>query len=158
MVDSRPSHTTHTALLSTLLGGLARRLAGDPQDETSWRAAAQAIESVRPTEPDLARIVDSRELPALDALVSAWATGATLLPEEDRATLKSAVKAFKKSLKLTRLDDESGIGGGAMSSGRKSGIVGIVPPARFAPEVWAELVRQGKLHDGGHGIFELRAE
>src|SRR5262249_37614206 len=62
----------------------------------------------------------------------------------------------KKSLKLTRLDDESGIGGGAMSHGKHSGIVGIAPPARFAQDVWDELVRQGKVVDGGHGGYEPR--
>ena len=37
--------------------------------------------------------------------------------------LKQAMKAFKKRLKLTRLDAESTLGGGPFSGGRSSGIV-----------------------------------
>ena len=72
--------------------------------------------------------------------------------------LKSAMKAFKKRLKLTRLDAESNIAGGPLSSGRGSGIVAITPPNQFPPEVWAELVRQGKLKKAGGGTYELVGE
>jgi hypothetical protein len=56
--------------------------------------------------------------------------------------LKAALKAFKKRLKLTRLDDESRLGN---PGGRKSGITGITPPAGFPPGIWDELVQKGKL-------------
>jgi len=72
--------------------------------------------------------------------------------------LKSALKAFKKRLKLTRLDAESNIAGGPLSSGRGSGIVAVTPPNQFPPEVWAELVRQGKLKKAGGGTYELVGE
>jgi hypothetical protein len=62
----------------------------------------------------------------------------------DSAQLKNALKAFKKRLKLTRLDDESRLGHGAMSGGGQSGIVAIPPPTRYPQAVWDELVRQGK--------------
>jgi hypothetical protein len=69
--------------------------------------------------------------------------------------LKLALKAFKKRLKLTRLDAESQLGGGPLSSGRKSDIVAITPPNQFPQTVWDELVRQGKLKHAGHGTYEL---
>ena len=69
--------------------------------------------------------------------------------------LKRALKAFKKRLKLTRLDDESQIGYGPMSSGGESSIVAITPPNQYPKAVWDELVRQGKLKQGGHGTYEL---
>jgi hypothetical protein len=69
--------------------------------------------------------------------------------------LKAAFKAFKKRLKLTRLDAESNISGGPLSSGRKSDIVAITPPNQFPLEIWEELVRQGKLKRAGHGTYEL---
>ena len=72
--------------------------------------------------------------------------------------LKAALKAFKKRLKLTRLDAESNIAGGPLSSGRGSGIVAITPPNQFPPEVWAELVKQGKLKKAGGGTYELVGE
>jgi hypothetical protein len=56
--------------------------------------------------------------------------------------LKRALKAFKKRLKLTRLDEESGLSRGG---GKKSGIVGITPPSGFPSGIWDELVEKGKL-------------
>ena len=69
--------------------------------------------------------------------------------------LKAALKAFKKRLKLTRLDDESRLGGGAMSGGKHSSIVAIVPPHQYPQAVWDELARQGKLRRAGQGMYEL---
>lgn len=72
--------------------------------------------------------------------------------------LKVAFKAFKKRLKLTRLEDESRIAGGPLSGGHKSGVVAITPPGQFPLEVWEELVRLGKLKHAGHGTYELVEE
>lgn len=69
--------------------------------------------------------------------------------------LKQAMKAFKKRLKLTRLDDESGLGGRRLSGGRSSGIVAIQPPNQYPREVWEKLVEQGKLRRAGSGTYEL---
>jgi hypothetical protein len=69
--------------------------------------------------------------------------------------LKAAFKAFKKRLRLTRLDAESSLGGGPLSGGRGSDIVGITPPGQFPQAVWDELVKQGKLKKAGHGTYEL---
>jgi hypothetical protein len=69
--------------------------------------------------------------------------------------LKAALKAFKKRMKLTQLDDQSRIGVGPMSSGRQSGIVAITPPDQYPQAVWAELSRQGKLKRVGNGMYEL---
>ncbi len=69
--------------------------------------------------------------------------------------VKLALKAFKKRLKATRLDDESRVGHGPMSGGGKSGIVAIIPPSQYPVEIWAELVKQGKLKYAGQGFYEL---
>ena len=69
--------------------------------------------------------------------------------------LKAALKAFKKRLKLTCLDDQSRIGVGPMSSGRPSGILAITPPDQYPSAVWEELARQGKLRRSGQGLYEL---
>lgn len=81
--------------------------------------------------------------------------GAALPSGLDSAQLKSAMKAFRKRLKLARLDDESRLGRGAMSSGGRSGIVAIPPPTQYPQAAWDELVRQGKLRYVGHGLYEL---
>ena len=69
--------------------------------------------------------------------------------------LKAAYKAFKKRLKLTRLDDASRLGHGPMSSGQGSGIAGITPPDQYPRAVWEALVEQGKLRHAGHGMYSL---
>ncbi len=69
--------------------------------------------------------------------------------------LKSALKAFKKRLKLTRLDEESSLGGGPFSKGGDSGIVAIQPPNQFPRAVWDKLVEMGKLHYAGGGLYGL---
>lgn len=71
--------------------------------------------------------------------------------------LKSAMKAFRKRLKLTQLDDQSRIGKSPFSSGRASGIVAITPPDQFPLYVWEELVRLGQLRRAGRGQYELGA-
>ncbi len=79
------------------------------------------------------------------------------VPEDYMNTdyLKKAYKTFRKRLRLTRLDAESTLGSGALSGGRKSGIVAIRPPNNFPQEVWDKLVEMGKLRTEGMGLYEL---
>jgi hypothetical protein len=79
--------------------------------------------------------------------------GDSITPE----TLRRALKAFKKRLKLTRLDDESSLTGGPLG-GRRGSIVAIQPPNTYPREVWEELVKQGKLRHSGGGLYELSQE
>lgn len=69
--------------------------------------------------------------------------------------LRLAMKAFRKRLKLMRLDDESQLGYGPMSSGQESGIAAIRPPDQFPKAIWQELANRGKIrHDGG-GLYSI---
>lgn len=72
-------------------------------------------------------------------------------PEE----LRRAMKAFKKRLKLTRLDDESGLGHGPMTGGRSSGVVAIMPPNQYPREIWDALVEKGRLKYAGQGLYQI---
>ena len=74
-------------------------------------------------------------------------------PEE----LRTALNAFKKRLKLSRLDDESGLGHGPMTGGRSSGIVAVMPPNQYPKAVWQKLVDQGRLEYAGQGLYHLAA-
>lgn len=78
------------------------------------------------------------------------ADNATPTPQE----LKQALKAFRKRLKLTQLDEESKLGVGPLSHTRAR-IVAITPPNQFPPAVWEELAKQGKLKKAGGGTYEL---
>lgn len=75
-------------------------------------------------------------------------------PTVTAAECKQALKAFKKRLKLSQLDDESRLGGGPLTGGGK-GLTAVAPPDRFGQAVWDELVRQGRLKSAGHGLYEL---
>jgi hypothetical protein len=72
--------------------------------------------------------------------------------EEDQ---KKALKAFKKRMKLTRLDDESKIGHGPMSGGGREQVISIQPPAGFGKEIWEELTELGFLKRDGIGFYQL---
>jgi hypothetical protein len=70
-------------------------------------------------------------------------------------TVKRAMKAFRKRLKLTRLDEESRLGHDATTRGTRSQVVGIKPPEQYPAEVWQELALKGRLKSLGHGLFEI---
>ncbi len=82
------------------------------------------------------------------------ATGET----PDKEELKKALKAFRKRLKLTRLDHDSRLGYGPMSSGGSSGISAITPPNQYPTAIWDALAQQGKLRRAGQGMYELTDE
>lgn len=70
--------------------------------------------------------------------------------------LKHAMTAFKKRLKLTKLDQESKLGvNRPMTAGKKSDVMGIIPPNQFPREVWKELAKRGTLKDMGGGFYSL---
>jgi hypothetical protein len=72
--------------------------------------------------------------------------------------LKAAFKAFKKRLKLTRLEDESKLSRRPTTTGQGSGIFAIQPPNQFSDAVWEELARQGKIKKTEPGMYELVVE
>jgi hypothetical protein len=69
--------------------------------------------------------------------------------------LKRALKAFKKRLKLMRLDDESGLSRGG---GKKTGITGITPPSGHPAGIWEELVALGKLKREMSSTYSLKSD
>ncbi len=72
-----------------------------------------------------------------------------------KETLQRAMKALKKRLKLTRLDDESRLGHEAMTKGGHSGITGVKPPDQYPAEVWAALAEKGRIRALGQGLYEI---
>ena len=85
-------------------------------------------------------------------------TDPTPLTPSDAPTsdeLRDAYKAFKKRLKLSKLDDESSLGRGPLSGGKASGIVAITPPHQYRKAIWEALVAQGRLKYAGQGLYQL---
>ena len=72
-----------------------------------------------------------------------------------KETLQRAMKALKRRLKLTRLDDESRLGHDPMSKGSRSGITGVKGPEQYPPEVWQALATKGRIRDLGQGLYEV---
>ena len=104
---------------------------------------------------DIALPVWERDADALRQLIAQWDAGTGHLPEWDRAVLKRALKAYRKRLKLARLDDESSASRNPLSKGESSSITGVKPPEQYDREIWDMLIAQGKLRDAGHGLLEL---
>jgi hypothetical protein len=69
--------------------------------------------------------------------------------------LKKALKAFKKRLKLTQLDEDSRLGHSPLTGSGKSKIVSIQPPLGFGREIWEELADKGFLKRDTAGFYEL---
>ncbi len=77
-------------------------------------------------------------------------------PQSRDELLKQAFGAFKKRLKLTKLDHESKLGASRpMTGGKKTDGMGIIPPNQFPRDVWQELAKQGKIKDMGGGFYSL---
>ena len=68
---------------------------------------------------------------------------------------KKAMKAFRRRVKLMKLDMESKLGVGPMSGGRAADFDSIMPPQEFPPEVWATLAAEGRLVATGRGFYKL---
>jgi len=148
-----------TELLSTVLMGVVLGPEPGAAPARTWSDARAALAaSTGEKEADIAAAVASEDGAALRAIVDQWLSNQRNLPEHDREVLKHALKAFRKRMKLTLLEAESSVAGGAMSAGRRSNIVGIKPPERFPRAVWEELVRQKRLLAGRNGTYELPPE
>ena len=72
-----------------------------------------------------------------------------------KSTLKRAMKALKRRLKVTRLDDESRLGGDAMTKGGRSNITAVKAPEQYPDEVWQALEEKGRIRGIGHRLYEV---
>lgn len=145
-------------LLYTALEAVTAQLEEDSAADAPWAAARGALAQYGVTEEDdleLAAAVEMKDAETLTGIMGEWASGKRVMLEHDRGVLKRAMKAYRKSLKVTLLDAESSLGGGPMSSGRRSTICGITPPRRYPREVWDFLVHQDRLIAGDRGTYEL---
>jgi hypothetical protein len=77
------------------------------------------------------------------------------LPEIPFETKRAAMKAFRRRIKLMRLDHESKLGVGPMTSGKKADFDSILPPRDFDDDVWKALAAEGQLNSTGRGFYGL---
>ncbi len=110
-------------------------------------------------------IVMGRDLEALSHLIARLKgeeaapepadTEQATLPEIPDETKRAAMKAFRRRMKLVRLDHESKLGVGPMTSGKKADFDSILPPREFEDIVWKVLAAEGHLKATGRGFYGL---
>jgi len=108
----------------------------------------------------LERIVANRDITALDDLVTRLESPepeseAPSAPAEtySKEQLDEAMRAFRKRVKLMRLEDESKLRGRRLSAGKASSIDAIMPPGEFPRAIWTALEKAGKLVHTGRGFY-----
>ncbi len=79
-------------------------------------------------------------------------------PEIPEEVLRDAMRAFRKRVKLTRLDHESKLARSPLSSGKSADFEAILPPNQFPPEVWRSLADRGDLESTGGGFYRVPVE
>ena len=132
-----------------------RRAAGE------WKQVYKLLQSTDLPALRVTHVVGMRDTAGLTELVNqlrnpAATTTLSQADTPDAETCRRAMRAFRKRLALTCLDDESKISSHSpLSKGPGSGATAIIPPSEWPEPVWRELVRQGKLRDIGHGFYEL---
>ncbi len=140
-----------------------------------WKSAALALEKTAANDAAVRKVLSEKNLEGLARLIGeltvpgkqpAVSTPAptpaavTSAPAAspaapDPETLKAAMRAFRKRLKLTKLDDESRLGRSPLSSGQQSGVVAIEPPRDYPIAIWEALAEEGKLKRAGRGFYQL---
>ena len=151
-----PATVTELDELLTAIEGYddPRRASGE------WKQAFKLLQKTDVPSGQVTGVVGMRDVAGLRGMVEELRA-----PEEaaaaqegdvpDAETCKRAFRAFRKRLKLTRLDEESRLGRGPLSKGAVDGPYAISPPVEWPDPVWKELTRQGKLRYVGHGMYEL---
>lgn len=123
-----------------------------------WALLGRLLSRLTSDGPRLERLVSSRDHAGVGALLEEIegrhaAAQAAPTPSFSPDELARALKAFLKQLKVSRLADESKLGGRYTSGGRTSNIDAMKPPGDFPDGIWQALVREGKLKDRGGGFF-----
>ncbi len=127
----------------------------------AWPVIARLLPRMPLDQTEAARVCEARDPIGLDVLVTRLENpSAAQEPKPDPAIaavtheeMKAAMHAFNKRLKLTRLNDESRLGGHYTTSGRSSNIDAIQPPSEYPTPVWKALVIAGRLRYTGEGFY-----
>jgi len=154
--------TTAAAQLDKLLAAI-RAYDNPRRAAAEWKQVYRLCQKAGLPDSRFAGVVGMRDAAALAELIdqlrepaqAAAPADAADADVPDAATCRRALRAFRKRLAVTRLDDESKLGRGPLSKGADDSYAAIVPPDEWPEPVWAELVRQGKLRYIGHGFYEL---
>jgi hypothetical protein len=154
-----PTDPTTVSKLAELMTAI--RAYPDPRRAADeWRQAFKLLQKSGLPADRVTHVVGMRDLAGLSAFIEQLRAPQAAAPPPaagpDAETCRRALRAFRKRQSLTRLDDESKISSHSpLTKGSAKEATAIVPPNEYPPEVWQELVRQGKLRYIGHGLYEL---
>ena len=70
-------------------------------------------------------------------------------------TKKKAMRVFRNRVKFMKLDQESKLGVGPLTGGKKMKFDSVAAPHDFPAEVWQSLASEGQLIDDGGGFYRL---
>jgi len=70
-------------------------------------------------------------------------------------TKKKAMRVFRNRVKYLKLDQESKLGVGPLTSGKEMKFDSIAAPHEFPSEVWQALAKEDQLIDDGGGFYRL---
>ena len=159
----RPAVPTKAETVPLLAAKLVE-LEADPESGKLWGDMHKLLLKSPADSGDAARLVAMRDIDALKGIVEALQRGedATLATPEEAPrpdvapdVKKKAMSAFRKRLKLVRLDHESKLGVGPMTGGKKADIDAIMAPQEFDEDVWEALADEGQLKRAGKGFYAL---
>ncbi len=125
-----------------------------------WKQVYKLLQKTDLPTDRVTHVVGMREVTRLTELIDQLRspTAASAPPHGEAPnseTCRRALRAFRKRLALTRLDEESKIScHSALTKGADSRMAAIVPPIEWPESVWQELVRKGKLRYIGHGFYQ----
>jgi hypothetical protein len=130
-----------------------------------WGQLHKALIKAKAAPAEVMPIIMGRDLEALSHLIARLkGKEAAAEPMEDHAERlpdipdeikRQAMKAFRRRIKLIRLDHESKLGVGPMTSGKKADFDSILPPREFDQAVWRVLAAEGRLKATGRGFYGL---
>lgn len=160
---AQPPTTVDTdAVIQELLALRGELEAG--AEGATWGHAQKLLLSIKADSSEVAKAVMGRDLPTFDRLLATLrghevepplAVEEAPLPEIPEEVLRKAMKAFRRRLKLTKLDHESKLGRSPLSTGKDADFDSIIPPMEFTPETWKVLTARGELESTGRGFYML---
>ena len=152
---SDPTIVTKLDELRTAIQGYddPRRAAGE------WKQVYKQLEKTDLPKTRVTHVVGMRDVAQLTEVIEQLRDPAAPVPPHGEVpsaeTCRRALRAFRKRVALTRLDEESRINShSALTKGKDPSTMAIIPPTEWPESVWLELVRQGKLHYTGHGFYQ----
>lgn len=146
--------------------GVMRGLEANPDEPAEWGRLQRLLLKAKAEPGMVARAVIGRDLEVVKSTLNVLrgmeetqeAPEPPPLPEVPEDILRSAMRAYRKRIKLMKLDHESKIGQSPLTSGKDAGFDSILPPKEYDSEVWQVLAARGELEATGQGFYKLPTE